>query len=427
MGRVILHCDANKYYASVEILDNPALRPYPVAVCGSQEDRHGIVLTANAIAKGYGIQTGMANWQAKQVCPNLIILHPRYGRYLHFSRLMRKIYLEYSDRVEAFGLDENWVDLSNPGVTIEDGERIANAIRNRVREELGLTISVGVSFNKIFAKLGSDLKKPDATTVIRRDDFKEKVWPLPVSELLYVGRQTTKKYADINIRTIGDLARFDSDCLRRKFGKTADMLQSYARGADMTPVMPVSETMAIKSIGNSTTAPSDIENRDDTLYIVTILAECVAMRLREHGFRSRNVSIAVRNVIQYRDDNNRTTTSLDWHSCQHMLGTSTNLAADIIREAMKLFDERYARMYPFRGLGISCGTLVPESVPVQMDLFGSAEKQARIEQLERNVDILRNRFGNNIVQKGIVLIDRKAATLDPKADHTIHPVAMYGM
>jgi len=427
MDRVILHCDANKYYASVEILDNPALRPYPVAVCGSQEDRHGIVLTANAIAKGFGIQTGMANWQAKQVCPNLIILHPRYERYLHFSRLMRKIYLEYSDRVEAFGLDENWVDLSNPGVTIEDGERIANIIRNRVREELGLTISVGVSFNKIFAKLGSDLKKPDATTVIRRDDFREKVWPLPVSELLYVGRQTTKKYADINIRTIGDLARFDSECLRRKFGKTADMLQSYARGVDMTPVMPVSESMAIKSIGNSTTAPSDIENRDDALCIVTILAECVAMRLREHGFRSRNISIAVRNVIQYTDGNNRTTTSLDWHSCQHMLGTSTNLAVDIIREAMKLFDERYARMYPFRGLGISCGTLVPESVPVQMDLFGNAEKKARMEQLERNVDMLRNRFGNNIVQKGIVLIDRKAATLDPKADHTIHPVAMYGM
>ena len=427
MDRVILHCDANKYYASVEILDNPALRPYPVAVCGSQEDRHGIVLTANAIAKGYGIQTGMANWQAKQVCPNLIILHPRYERYLHFSRLMRKIYLEYSDRVEAFGLDENWVDLSNPGVTIEDGEQIANSIRNRVRDELGLTISVGVSFNKIFAKLGSDLKKPDATTVIRRDNFKEKVWPLPVSELLYVGRQTTKKYADINIRTIGDLARFDSECLRRKFGKTADMLQSYARGVDMTPVMPVSESMAIKSIGNSTTAPSDIENRDDALCIVTILAECVAMRLREHGFRSRNISIGVRNVIKYTDGNNRTTTSLDWHSCQHMLGTSTNLAVDIIREAMKLFDERYARMYPFRGLGISCGTLVPESVPVQMDLFGNAEKKARMEQLERNVDMLRNRFGNNIVQKGIVLIDRKAATLDPKADHTIHPVAMYGM
>lgn len=427
MDRVILHCDANKYYASVEILDNPALRPYPVAVCGSQEDRHGIVLTANAIAKGFGIQTGMANWQAKQVCPNLIILHPRYERYLHFSRLMRKIYLEYSDRVEAFGLDENWVDLSNPGVTIEDGERVANAIRNRVREELGLTISVGVSFNKIFAKLGSDMKKPDATTVIRRDDFKEKVWPLPVSELLYVGRQTTKKYADINIRTIGDLARFDSDYLRRKFGKTADMLQSYARGVDMIPVMPVSESMAIKSIGNSTTAPSNIENRDDALCIVTILAECVAMRLREHGFRSRNISIAVRNVIQYTDGNNRTNTSLDWHSCQHMLGSSTNLAVDIIREAMKLFDERYARMYPFRGLGISCGTLVPESAPVQMDLFGNAEKKARMEQLERNVDMLRNRFGNNIVQKGIVLIDRKAATLDPKADHTIHPVAMYGM
>ncbi len=427
MDRVILHCDANKYYASVEILDNPALRPYPVAVCGSTEDRRGIVLTANAIAKGFGIQTGMANWQAKQLCPNLIILHPRYARYIHFSRLMRKIYMEYSDRVEAFGLDENWIDLSNPGVTIEHGERIANAIRARVREELGLTISVGVSFNKIFAKLGSDIKKPDATTVIRRDDFREKVWPLPVSELLYVGRQTTKKYADINIHTIGDLARFEAGFLRRKFGKTADMLQSYAQGTDITPVMPVSEAMAIKSIGNSTTAPSDIENCDDALCIFTILAECVAMRLREHGFRSRNISIGVRNITRYTDVSGRTHTGLEWRSCQRMLPSATNLATDIIREGMKLFHERYDMLYPFRGLGISCGSLVPESMPLQMDLFGDMERKMCLEQLERNVDQLRNRYGNNIVQKGIVLIDRQAATLDPKADHTIHPVTMYGI
>lgn len=427
MDRVVLHCDANKYYASVEILDNPALRPYPVAVCGSQEDRHGIVLTANAIAKKYGIQTGMANWEAKQACPDLIILHPRYERYLHFSRLMRKIYLEYSDRVEAFGLDENWIDLTNPGITIEDGARIADVIRNRVHEELGLTISVGVSFNKIFAKLGSDMKKPDATTVIRRDDFREKVWPLPVSELLYVGRQTTKKYAVINIHTIGDLAHYDAACLRYKFGKTAEMLQSYAQGTDITPVMPVSEAMAIKSIGNSTTAPSDIENRDDALCIFTILAECVAMRLREHGFRSRNISIAVRNVTRYTDVTGKTHTGLEWHSCQRMLPSATNLASDIIREGMKLFHERYDLLYPFRGLGVSCGTLVPDTVPLQMDLFGDMEKKTRLEQLERSVDRLRLRYGNNIVQKGIVLIDRKAATLDPKADHTIHPVAMYGI
>lgn len=271
------------------------------------------------------------------------------------------------------------------------------------------------------------MKKPDATTVIRREDFREKVWPLPVSDLLYVGPQTTKKYAAINIRTIGDLAMEDADYLKRKFGKTGQVLQCYAQGLDMSPVMPVSETMAIKSIGNSTTAPSDIENRDEALCIFTILAESVAMRLREHGFRGRNISIGVRRVIKVTDTDNRTKTSLEWHSCQHMLHGSTNLALDITREAMKLFDERYANMYPFRGVGISCGTLTPDDAPMQLDLLGSTERKLRVEQLERNVDALRKRFGNNIVQKGIVLIDRQAAMLDPKADHTIHPVAMFGM
>lgn len=182
MERVILHCDANSYYASVECLYTPSIRQKPVAVCGDAEARHGIILTKNQIAKQYGIQTGEAIWQAKQKCPDLVCVPPDYALYIRFSAKMRKIYEQYSNRVESFGLDEAWIDVSNPGVTLRDGERIAHEIRKRIKRELGITVSVGVSFNKIFAKLGSDLRKPDAITVLSPDTFREKVWPLPVDQ-----------------------------------------------------------------------------------------------------------------------------------------------------------------------------------------------------------------------------------------------------
>ena len=232
MERVILHCDANAFYASVECLYTPSIRHRPVAVCGSVEERHGIVLTKNQIAKQFGVQTGEAIWQARQKCPDLICVPPDYGLYIRFSKRMRRIYEEYSDRVESFGLDEAWIDLSNPGLTIRDGERIAHEIRLRVKRELGITVSVGVSFNKIFAKLGSDMKKPDAVTVIPADSFREKVWPLPVGDLLFVGPATRRKLADMNVRTIGDLARFDAECLRGRLGKPGLVLKAYAAGLD---------------------------------------------------------------------------------------------------------------------------------------------------------------------------------------------------
>ena len=253
MERVILHCDANAFYASVECLYTPSIRHSPVAVCGSVEERHGIVLTKNQIAKQFGVQTGEAIWQARQKCPDLICVPPDYGLYIRFSKCMRRIYEEYSDRVESFGLDEAWIDLSNPGLTIRDGERIAHEIRLRVKRELGITVSVGVSFNKIFAKLGSDMKKPDAVTVIPPDSFRDMVWPLPVGDLLFVGQATRRKLADMNVRTIGDLARFDAECLRSRLGKPGLMLKAYAAGLDRSPVMPADERMAIQSIGNSTT------------------------------------------------------------------------------------------------------------------------------------------------------------------------------
>ncbi len=212
MNRVILHSDANSFYASVECLYNPAIREKPVAVTGSVEDRHGIVLTANRLAKRkYGVKVGMAVWQAKHVCPDLVCVPPDYALYIRFSQMMRDIYANYSNRIESFGLDEAWIDVSAPDRDITDGERIAHEIGARIREELGITVSIGVSFNKVFAKLGSDLRKPDAVTVIAETDFKHIVWPLPVSSLLYVGTSTSKHLGHLGVRTVGDLAQIDSD------------------------------------------------------------------------------------------------------------------------------------------------------------------------------------------------------------------------
>ena len=287
MERVILHCDANAFYASVECLYTPSIRHRPVAVCGSVEERHGIVLTKNQVAKQFGVQTGEAIWQARQKCPDLICVPPDYALYIRFSRRMRRLYEEYSDRVESFGLDEAWIDLSTPGLTIRDGERIGHEIRLRVKHELGITVSVGVSFNKIFAKLGSDMKKPDAVTVISQDSFRDMVWPLPVGDLLFVGPATRRRLADMNVRTIGDLARFEAECLRSRLGKPGLMLKAYAAGLDRSPVMPADERMAIQSIGNSTTPPHDLETMADARCLYYLLAESVAARLRQEGLRAR--------------------------------------------------------------------------------------------------------------------------------------------
>ena len=250
MERVILHCDANAFYASVECLYTPSIRQSPVAVCGSVEERHGIVLTKNQIAKQFGVQTGEAIWQARKKCPDLICVPPDYALYIRFSRRMRRLYEEYSDRVESFGLDEAWIDLSNPGLTIRDGERIAHEIRLRVKRELGITVSVGVSFNKIFAKLGSDMKKPDAVTVIPPDSFRDVVWPLPVGDLLFVGPATRRKLADMNVRTIGDLARSGKkmqESIRRQV-EYDEMTQLYNRRYGDKNLLKMKAQMQISGI-----------------------------------------------------------------------------------------------------------------------------------------------------------------------------------
>ena len=414
MERVILHCDANAFYASVECLYTPSIRNCPVAVCGTVEERHGIVLTKNQIAKSYGIQTGEAIWQARQKCPKLVCVPPDYALYIRFSAKMRQLYEEYSDRVESFGLDEAWIDISNPGVTIHDGERIANEIRSRIKYELGITVSVGVSFNKIFAKLGSDMKKPDAVTVIPADGFHEKVWGLPVGDLLFVGPSTRRKLYAMNVRTLGALAQLDTELIRHRLGKNGLMLKMYAAGLDRSPVMPVDYRMAIKSIGNSTTPPHDLENIHDARCIFYLLSDAVATRLREEGLSAKCISISARD----RD--------LMTRSCQRTLHRATNLSGEIARVAMQLFDKRFAEGFPYRSVGISCSALSADNIPIQLDFLGDEEQRMKIERLENTINDLRCRFGQQIIRRAVVVTDEQYARVNPVEDHTIHPVPFYG-
>ena len=413
MDRVILHCDANSYYASVECLYTPEIRHKPVAVSGNAEARHGIILTKNAHAKKYGVKTGEAIWQAKEKCPDLVCVPPDFPLYVRFSGKMRRIYEQYSNRVESFGLDESWIDLTNAGFSFEDGVRVAEEIRARIREELGITVSVGVADNKILAKLGSDMKKPDAVTALPPDSFRERIWDLPVQELLYVGPSTARKLARLGVTTIGALARCDSAVLLGLLGKNGLLLKAYANGEDRTPVRPVDHRSCVKSVGNSTTPPHDLTRMDDARCIYYLLAESVAARLREGGFRARCVSISAR------------TTTLITRSHQIALPQATNLTDEIAQAAMRLFTERFAHGFPYRSVGLSCSMLSPDNEPVQLDFTGDETRRMHTEQLERSIDDLRRRYGHQIIQRGVVLTDRGYADINPVEDHTVHPVPMF--
>ncbi len=294
MNRTILHSDCNCFYVSVELLHHPELRGKPVAVGGDPEARHGIVLTADYTAKRYGVKTGMALWQAKQVCPDITFLPPRMDLYLRFSRMAQEIYADYTDKREPYGIDESWLDVTDSATLKGDGFHIAQEISSRMKKELGITVSVGVSFNKIFAKLGSDYKKPDAITTMYEDEFQRKAWCLPVSDLLYVGNATNKKLYSMGIRTIGDLAKSDETLLVRKLGKMGSILWAFANGYDESPVKLENTSAPVKSVGNSTTTLRDMETDEDVKIVLYILAESVAARLRENGFRCRTVEISVR-------------------------------------------------------------------------------------------------------------------------------------
>ncbi|MGN0182719.1 MAG: DNA polymerase IV [Candidatus Ornithomonoglobus sp.] len=386
MDRTILHVDANCFFASVECAMNPKIADKPVAVVGDVEKRHGIVLTANYAAKrGFGVKTGDIVWQAKGKCPDLIVVKARHDIYMRFSHLMREILCSYSDYVEPFGCDEAWVELR--GMLAGHGMEAAENIRQRIKAELGITVSIGVSFNKIFAKLGSDMKKTDAVTEITRENFKEKVWRLPVEDLLYVGPQTKAKLNNRAIYTIGDLARADAGLVQSWLGKNGLMLHDFANGRDVSRVAEYDELREFKSVGNSTTCPRDLVNEDEVKTVLITIADSVAERLRSRGCRGREITVSIR-------DN-----ELHWITHRCTLDYYTNTSAEIAACAEKLFREIYGWINPVRGLGISVSGLIEGEQYIQLDVFGEAERRCKRESLSRAGDIIKSRFGKRAVLK----------------------------
>lgn len=412
--RTILHSDINCCYAAIEHLHHPELAGKPLAVGGDPEARHGIVLTADYIAKKHGVKTGMALWQAKQVCPEINFISPRMDLYLRFSKMAHEIYGEYTDLQEAYGIDESWLDVTDSVSIKGDGEKIANEISGRMKSELGITVSIGVSFNKIFAKLGSDYKKPDAITTMHRDEYRKKAWPLPASDLLYVGRSTSVKLQRLGIRTIGDLATTDEKIMHSQLGKMGDILWAFANGYDDSPVKYENAHAPIKSIGNSTTTPRDLVNDQDVKIVLTILAESVAARLRENGFKCRVVEISVR-------DN-----GLFSFTRQRKIDHATNVTREIAEEAYRLFKENYDWQKPIRSVGVRGADLVNDNYWEQIDLFSSVEFREKQMKVDEAVDTIRKRFGFYSVQRGLMYFDRALSAVDAKAEHTVHPHGYFG-
>lgn len=413
MDRVIIHSDANCFYASVEMLYHPEFAGKPLAVGGDPEARHGIVLTANYIAKKQGVKTGMALWQARQACPDVIFVPPRMDLYLKFSSMLREIYGEYTDKIEPYGCDEAWLDVSDSSSLKGEGRKIANEISARVKKELGITVSEGIAWNKIYAKLGSDYKKPDAITEFNRENYKSLIWKLPVSALLYVGRSTNRTLSKYGIHTIGELACTDPDFLMKQLGKMALVIHSFANGWDESLVAPEGYSAPIKSIGNSTTTPRDLENNLDVQIIFMALAESVSARLRKHGFKCNTVAISIRDNGLYH------------FSRQMHLREPTDITDEIMKAAMELFRDNYDWSHPIRSLGVRSADLVTADIPVQMSLFMNEEKRARQEKMDKAVDEIRRRFGYFSIQRAFMYQDKILSKLDAQGSHTVHSVGYF--
>lgn len=408
--RYILHSDCNSFFASVECLYNPQIRHLPVAVCGDTDARHGIVLAKNEIAKKFNIKTGEAIWQAMEKCPNLVTVKPNYDRYVRFSKEAFRIYSDYTDRIEPFGIDESWLDLTGCVQSFEKAKVIAEEIRRRVRYELGITVSIGVSFNKIFAKLGSDYKKPDAVTLITDENFRDIVWPLPAEDLLGVGGATKRRLNSLGIFTIGDLAAFPDYLIRSNLGKNGEMLKLFAEGLDMSSVKPAGYVNLPKSIGNSTTSPRDLRSFEDAKIVMNVLADSVCRRMRELSLTSRTVTVSLR-------DTNLCTIT------RQAKTDPTDLSSEILACALKLIKANCSFSKPLRSIGISLSDFRPSFEPCQLSLLKNEKERSRQNALDKSLDILKKRFGSYCVRPAVLLCDRALSGFSPKEEHTIHPVS----
>lgn len=401
MERTILHCDMNNFYASVECMLNPSLRGHPVAVGGDVENRHGIILAKNYEAKKFGIQTGEALWQAKQKCPKLIIVPPHYEEYLKYSRLAHSIYADYTDLIEPYGMDEVWMDVTGSTKAFGSGEVIANTLRERIKYELGLTISVGVSFCKVFAKLGSDMKKPDAVTVIPKDNFRDIIWDLPASDMLGVGRSTEKFLSSYGIHTIGQLANAYPDLMQRKLGKNGMVLLAFANGEDRSKVAPQDYEPPMKSIGHGITTMQDLENNAEVWNIMLALTQDIGHKLRVYNKNAAGVAIYIRYIVD------KQIAGKQW---QCRLPVRTHSAAIIAKEAYRLFERSYGWEYPIRSVTVRAINLCSQDLPEQLQFFSDAATVERKEKLETAIEDIRRRFGKYSIQPACLCQNIKMPT-----------------
>lgn len=394
MERTILHCDLNSFFASVELLDHPELRTRPTAVCGDPTSRHGIILAKNEPAKAYGVQTAETIWQARKKCPSLVLLPAHHQKYRIYSKRVNEIFLRYTDLVEPFGIDESWLDITGTlHLFQKSGQELANELRAVVRAELGLTLSVGVSFNKIFAKLGSDYKKPDATTVISRAEMETLVWPMPVTNLLFVGRAAGNLLKKYGIYTIGQLAAADRDALIQLLGKQGGLLSDYACGRDPSPVLPAGQRPPPKSVGNGLTFRRNLVGLTDIRTGLDLLADSVAARLRRHQLKCTSLQITIR------DPNFKTITR------QVSLSTPTFLSREISAAALALVLNNWNCSSPIRMLTVTAQHLISEDhAAEQISLFhpNRSRRREKLEHLERTVDSIRNRYGTSAIVLGSV-------------------------
>ena len=390
--RVILHCDLNSFFASVELLDKPTLRDVPVAVCGDPKSRHGIILAKNEPAKKMGVKTAETLWQARKKCPVLVLLPPHHRLYEEYSRRVNEIYDRFTDLVEPFGIDESWLDVTGSlHLFGGDGKALADRIRAAIREETGLTVSVGVSFNKVFAKLGSDMKKPDATTVIPAEGWQSMVWPLPLGDMLFAGRTATETLRKYGVETVGQLAACDPALPEQLLGKMGLQLWQYANGMDKSPVKPRHAAEPVKSVGNGTTFPQNLVRWEQLRAGLLPLCDSVATRLRQQGLYAGGVSLSIKDA------------SFKTVSRQIRLDAPTHLMRDIHRTAMQLAGQLWKPPTPVRAMTVTALYVTEDGDAFrQLDLLGGAaqERSQRQEKLEGTMDAIRRKYGRGAIAFG---------------------------
>ena len=390
--RVILHCDLNSFFASVELLDKPALRDVPVAVCGDPKSRHGIILAKNEPAKKMGVKTAETLWQARKKCPALVLLPPHHRLYEEYSRRVNEIYDRFTDLVEPFGIDESWLDVTGSlHLFGGDGKALADRIRATIREETGLTVSVGVSFNKVFAKLGSDMKKPDATTVIPAEGWQSMVWPLPLGDMLFAGHTATETLRKYGVETVGQLAACDPALPEQLLGKMGLQLWQYANGMDKSPVKPRHAAEPVKSVGNGTTFPQNLVRWEQLRAGLLPLCDSVATRLRQQGLYAGGVSLSIKDA------------SFKTVSRQIRLDAPTHLMRDIHRTAMQLAGQLWKPPTPVRAMTVTALYVTEDGDAFrQLDLLGGAaqERSQRQEKLEGTMDAIRRKYGRGAIAFG---------------------------